>query len=132
MANKQKKTTGKKPKTDPKKADAKPFKQEKEEKIDWKKLARDERTWKITGAVFLLIAIFLCIAFISYFFTWKEDQDKVFRGASSLLMDNEAKVSNLLGRLGAVVSHFFIFKSFGIASLLICTFFFCCWNQSSC
>ena len=68
MANKQKKTTGKKPKTDPKKADAKPFKQEKEEKIDWKKLARDERTWKITGAVFLLIAIFLCIAFISYFF----------------------------------------------------------------
>ena len=124
MANKQKKTTGKKQKSDPKKADAKSFKQEKEENIDWKKLARDERTWKITGAVFLLIAIFLCIAFISYFFTWKEDQDKVFRGASSLLMDNEAKVSNLLGRLGAVVSHFFIFKSFGIASLLICTFFF--------
>lgn len=124
MANKKKKTTGKKQKTDPKKADAKPFKQEKEENIDWKKLARDERTWKITGAVFLLIAIFLCIAFISYFFTWKEDQDKVFRGASSLLMDNDAKVSNLLGRLGAVVSHFFIFKSFGIASLLICTFFF--------
>jgi len=124
MANKQKKTTGKKQKTDPKKADAKPFKQEKEENIDWKKLARDERTWKITGALFLLIAIFLCIAFISYFFTWKEDQDKVFRGASSLLMDNDTKVSNLLGRLGAVVSHFFIFKSFGIASLLICTFFF--------
>jgi S-DNA-T family DNA segregation ATPase FtsK/SpoIIIE len=124
MANKQKKTTGKKQKTDSKKTDAKPFKQEKEENIDWKKLARDERTWKITGALFLLIAIFLCIAFISYFFTWKEDQDKVFRGASSLLMDNDAKVSNLLGRLGAVVSHFFIFKSFGIASLLICTFFF--------
>lgn len=124
MANKQKKTTGKKSKTDPKKADVKPFKQEKEEKIDWKKLARDERTWKITGAVFLLIALFLCIAFISYFFTWKEDQDKVFRGGSSLLMDNEIKVSNLLGRLGAVVSHFFIYKGFGIASMLICTFFF--------
>ncbi|MGZ5219816.1 MAG: DNA translocase FtsK [Chitinophagaceae bacterium] len=124
MANKQKKTTGKKQKTDPKKADARSFKREKEENIDWKKLARDERTWKITGAVFLLIAIFLCIAFISYFFTWKEDQDKVYRGASSLLMDNDAKVSNLLGRLGAVVSHFFIYKGFGIASLLICTFFF--------
>ncbi|HKZ66642.1 MAG TPA: DNA translocase FtsK [Chitinophagaceae bacterium] len=124
MANKQKKTTAKKQKADPKKADAKPFKQEKEENIDWKTLARDERTWKITGAVFLLIAIFLCIAFISYFFTWKEDQDKVFRGGSSLLMDNDTKVSNLLGRLGAVVSHFFIYKGFGIASMLICTFFF--------
>ena len=39
-------------------------------------------------------------------------------------MDNDNKVSNLLGRLGAVVSHFFIYKGFGIASLLICTFFF--------
>ena len=124
MANKQKKTSGKKKKTDPKKADAKSFRQEKEENIDWKNLARDERTWKITGAVFLLIAIFLFIAFISYFFTWKEDQDKVFRGASSILMDNDIKVSNLLGRLGAIVSHFFIYKGFGIASMLICTFFF--------
>ena len=124
MANKQKKTTAKKVKADPKKADAKPFKQEKEENIDWKTLARDERTHKITGAVFLLIAIFLFIAFISYFFTWKEDQDKVFRGGSSLLFDNDTNVSNLLGRLGAVVSHFFIYKGFGIASLLICTFFF--------
>ncbi len=124
MANKQKKTTGKKVKTDPKKADSKSFLKEKEENIDWKNLARDERTWKITGALFLLIAIFLFIAFISYFFTWKEDQDKVFRGASSLLMDNDIKVSNLLGRLGAVVSHFFIYKGFGIASMLICTFFF--------
>ena len=26
--------------------------------------------------------------------------------------------------MGALVSHFFIFKAFGIASLLICTFFF--------
>ena len=124
MANKQKKTSGKKVRNDPKKADSKSFLKEKEENIDWKNLARDERTWKITGALFLLIAIFLFIAFISYFFTWKEDQDKVFRGASSLLMDNDIKVSNLLGRLGAVVSHFFIYKGFGIASMLICTFFF--------
>lgn len=119
MANKQKKTTAKKGKADPK---PKPFKQEKEEKIVLKELARDERTWKITGAVFLLIAIFLCIAFISYLFTWKEDQDKVFRGG--LLFNNEIEVSNLLGRLGAVVSHFFIYKGFGIASMLISTFFF--------
>ncbi|HZI52105.1 MAG TPA: DNA translocase FtsK 4TM domain-containing protein, partial [Chitinophagaceae bacterium] len=124
MANKLKKTAGKKAKADPKKADTKAFKQEKEENIDWKKLARDERTWKITGTLFLLIAAFLLIAFISYFFTWKEDQDKVFRGGSALLMDNDIKVSNLLGRLGALVSHFFIYKGFGIASLLICTFFF--------
>jgi S-DNA-T family DNA segregation ATPase FtsK/SpoIIIE len=123
MANKRK-NTGNRGKADPKKAETKALKQEKEESIDWKKLARDERTWKITGAILLLIAIFLFIAFVSYFFTWKEDQDKVFRGGWSLLTDNDIKVSNLLGRLGALVSHFFIYKGFGIASLLICTFFF--------
>lgn len=124
MANKLKNSAAKKGKADPKKADSKALKQEKEEKIDWKGLARDERTWKITGAIFLLFAIFLIIAFLSYFFTWKEDQDKVFRGGWALLTDNDIKVSNLLGRLGALVSHFFIYKGFGIGSLLICTFFF--------
>jgi S-DNA-T family DNA segregation ATPase FtsK/SpoIIIE len=123
MANKLKNSSGKKVKADPKKADSKAFKKEKEEKIDWKALARDERTWKITGAVFLLIAIFLFIAFLSYFFTWKEDQDIAKTGFSALLV-NDKPVANLLGRLGAVVSHFFIFNCFGIASLLICTFFF--------
>ncbi|HRO71212.1 MAG TPA: DNA translocase FtsK 4TM domain-containing protein, partial [Chitinophagaceae bacterium] len=62
------------------------------------------------------------IAFISYFFTWKEDFDKV--DAGGLLFNNDVKVLNLLGRLGAVVSHFFVYKGFGVASLLICTFFF--------
>ncbi len=124
MANKKKKIIPKKPNAETKKADSKSFRQEKEENVSLKSLAHDERTWKITGVVFLLIAIYLFIAFISYFFTWKEDQDKVFRGAYALLSDNDTRVSNLLGRLGAVVSHFFIYKGFGIASMLICTFFF--------
>jgi S-DNA-T family DNA segregation ATPase FtsK/SpoIIIE len=99
------------------------FKTEKEEKIDLKGLARDERTLKIVGVVFLLIAVFLFIAFVSYFFTWKEDQAVALQGFSALL-DNDKPVANLLGRLGALTSHFFIFKAFGIASFLFCTFFF--------
>ena len=99
------------------------FKKDREEKIDLKKLAQDERTWKIIGTVSLLASIFLFIAFVSYFFTWKEDQDKVSSGAS-FLFDDETRVSNLLGRLGAYISHFFIYKGFGVASMLFCTFFF--------
>ncbi|MDP4261876.1 MAG: DNA translocase FtsK 4TM domain-containing protein [Bacteroidota bacterium] len=99
------------------------MKQEKTEPINWKAIARDERTWKIVGAVSLLVSLFLCIAFISYFFTWNKDQDVVLKGGS-ILLDNTVHVNNLLGKLGALVSHFFIFKAFGIASLLICTFFF--------
>ncbi|MEI9808621.1 MAG: DNA translocase FtsK [Bacteroidota bacterium] len=123
MSNKKKKTAPKKSGNKPQKTDSKGLKQEKEVAIDWKALARDERTWKITGAVSLLVSIFLFIALISYFFTWSRDQDVVSRG-SSILFDNTVQVNNLLGKLGALVSHFFIFKSFGIASLLICTFFF--------
>ena len=76
------------------------FKKDREEALDFKKLARDERTWKIIGTVSLLVSIFLFIAFISYFFTWKEDQDKVLNNDSGFLGDNEIRVSNLLGRLG--------------------------------
>ena len=123
MANKLKKAPEKTVKKTASKEDAKKWKQEKEVPIDWKKLARDERTWKITGAVFLLIAVFLFIAFISYFFTWKEDQNEVFNKGASILFDNDKQVSNLLGRLGAYMSHLFIYNGFGIASLLICTFF---------
>mgnify|MGYP006192744021 CR=1 FL=1 len=107
MANKLKTTSKKKHQEKSTKASDK-LKFEKEEKVDLKKLARDERTWKIAGTVFLLISIFLFISFISYFFTWKEDFSEV-SGGSAVLFDNEMKVSNLLGRLGAYVSHFFIY-----------------------
>jgi S-DNA-T family DNA segregation ATPase FtsK/SpoIIIE len=123
MATKSKKKTKKSPEKKPAKASSKAFKAEKEESIDWKAIARDERTAKIVGAVFLLIAVFLVISFISYLFTWKEDQAVAQQGMSALL-DNDKPVANLLGRFGAVISHFFIFKAFGLASFLICTFFF--------
>lgn len=97
---------------------------DKEEQVEVKTLVKDERTLKITGAVCLLLAIFLFIAFSSYLFTWKEDQDKVFRGGGHFLFAEDLKVANLLGRLGAWVSHFFFYKGFGLASYFICSLFF--------
>lgn len=119
--------TRKKKKNNPAKKTTKPsskfFTPEKEEKIDWKQLARDERTWKIIGTISILVAIFLFISFVSYLFTWEEDQDIAKKGFSALF-DNSLSAKNLLGRMGALVSHFFINYGFGIASFLICTFFF--------
>ena len=75
---------------------------------------------------FPLVSIFLFIAFVSYLFTWKEDQSQVMNWGVSFLFDNndENKVSNLLGRLGAYASHGLIHNGFGLASFLFCTFFF--------
>ena len=124
MAKKLKRNAADDTKSLQKKSEPKGLKADRQERIDLKSLARDERTWKIVGAISLFFSLILFIAFVSYFFTWKEDQDKVFGGGFSILFNDNIKVSNLLGRLGALISHFFIYKGFGIASLLICTFFF--------
>ncbi|HWC55109.1 MAG TPA: DNA translocase FtsK 4TM domain-containing protein, partial [Chitinophagaceae bacterium] len=124
MAPKGKKTSKKSPKKKPKKGYPATLKADKTEKLSWKHIIRDERTWKIVGSVSLAVALFLLIAFTSYFFTWKEDQNEVFHAGFSILFNGNVHVHNLLGRLGALTSHFFIYKCFGIASLLICTFFF--------
>jgi len=97
------------------------FKSDVEEKVAVKQLLKDERTHKIIGAILLLIAFMLFIAFSSYLFTWAEDQDKF---SYRMLLANNIKVENLLGTLGAFLSEIFIRHGFGIASYLFCTTFF--------
>ena len=100
------------------------FKPEKEAQVTVKQLVKDERTHKIAGTFALLISLFLFIAFASYLFTWREDQDKVFRGAAILLPGEEVKTTNLLGNLGAYISHLFFYRGFGAASFMFCSLFF--------
>lgn len=100
------------------------LKQEKEETVEVAALLKDERTHKIAGSICLLIAILFFVAFTSYLFTWDEDQDKVFKDGYRLLLGTDTQVSNLMGTFGAFISHFLIFKGFGVASYLICSFFF--------
>ena len=98
--------------------------QEKEETVTVKQLVKDERTHKIAGTLLLLVALILFISFTSYLFTWQQDQDKVLQNASRFLFTDDVSVENLLGRIGAWIAHLFFFKSFGIASYLICSMFF--------
>ena len=101
------------------------LKPEKEEQVTVKEVVKDERTHKIAGAVSLLLAIFLFIAFASYLFTWKEDQSQIFQfGGIKIFRSDDVHVTNLLGVLGAYTAHTFIYKGFGVASFLFCTFFF--------
>ncbi len=97
---------------------------EKEEKVVLRDVVRDERTHKITGALLLMLCFFFLVAFTSYLFTWKEDQDKVFQHGISILAPNEYPIANLLGAFGAYISHLFFFKGFGVASYLFCSFLF--------
>jgi DNA segregation ATPase FtsK/SpoIIIE, S-DNA-T family len=103
--------------------DAGKLKTEKEASLPIRTLVKDERTHKITGAVLMLLSFFLFVAFASYLFTWKADMGVVFNHGISPLF-SPVKTSNLLGNLGAVTAHFFFYYGFGIASFLLCTFFF--------
>lgn len=96
------------------------LKKDKEADLKVKELVKDERTHKVLGMICLLLSVYFFIAFTSYLFTWEEDQDKVFRYAANVLFMNDVKVDNLLGRLGAFVSHWFFYGGFGVASYFFC------------
>ena len=67
----------------------------------------------IFGGFLILVAILLFVAFSSYFFTWKIDQSDL-----NSLTDRSVENANLMRKLGAQVSHFFIYQTIGISSYI--------------
>lgn len=90
----------------------------------WKKLKNDERSSKMIGSMFFLMGIYLSIAFISYLYTWKIDQDKVLQFSWGILFEGDLAVANWLGRLGAIISNLFFYWGFGLPSLFIIAILF--------
>ena len=85
-----------------------------------KTFLENDRNRYIVGLSCLLISLFLTFSFVSYFFSWKADQDKVEIWTTTGFevfnenynSDNEAK--NHMGTIGAKLSDFFMNKGFGI------------------
>ena len=68
----------------------------------------------LIGFLLLFISLILIISFISYFLNWKVDQSNI-----SDILDRSVKAKNYLGKIGATLSHLFIYQLFGIASFII-------------
>ncbi|UYW02242.1 DNA translocase FtsK [Flavobacterium agricola] len=66
------------------------------------------------GLFLLLFALALLISFVSYFLHGQEDQSTL-----TAFSDRSQLPKNALGKLGAHLAEFFIFKGFGIAAFLI-------------
>ena len=78
----------------------------------------DRRLHLSIGFLLLVSSLFLLTAFISYLFTGQADQSLM--GASSEgIKANGQEAENWLGLLGAVASHYFMFRYFGLAAFLI-------------
>ena len=79
-----------------------------------KKKSNKSKLLVLLGFLLLFISIILTISFISYFINWKVDQSNI-----SEILDRSVKTGNYLGKIGATLGDFFIYKLFGIASFII-------------
>ncbi len=95
-----------------------------EKEVTVEEVVKDERTAKIAGTICILFAAFLFTAITSYFFTWRQDQDAVLHNGAGILVDHTIDVANLMGAIGAYISHLLVHNAFGVSSMLLCSFFF--------
>ena len=76
-----------------------------------KSFFENRQTQTIFGLFLMLFAMFLATSFVSYIFSGQEDQSQL-----SNFTNKEVPVKNLLGKIGASMSHFFIENGFGVAA----------------
>ena len=67
----------------------------------------------ILGSLLMLFSVALFFSFISFYFTWQDDQSLLTE-----FTDRNEEAKNLLNKFGASVSHFFMYKGFGLAALI--------------
>ena len=80
---------------------------------------KNEKNHKKLGIIILLLTAYLLIAFISFLFNWTNDLDKISGTWAQVISNSKIIVENSLGKLGALVAHWFIYQGFGISSFII-------------
>ena len=68
----------------------------------------------LIGSLLITIGVILFISFISFFYNWQEDYSTLYK-----ITDRETSSSNVLNKLGAYISHLFIYKLFGLGSFIL-------------
>ncbi|MBK6832481.1 MAG: DNA translocase FtsK 4TM domain-containing protein [Flavobacteriales bacterium] len=85
----------------------------------------DTRTHRVFGLLLVLSSAFLLVAFASFLFTWRVDQDLVGRSWGEIFSP-EVKVDNWLGKFGALTAHQFMHTWFGLAAFAFPLWSFLC------
>lgn len=80
----------------------------------------------IYGLIFISISIYIVISFFSYFNTGQADQSLVTNLRVGEIQNTGRTFQNACGSIGAIISHFFIAKCFGIPSFIIPIFLILC------
>lgn len=92
------------------------------EALGLKNILDNEILWIFVGFLFIALAIYMTIAFISYLSTGASDQTMIESPREGELMDQEVTFANTCGKLGAYMSWYFLKRCFGLTSFLIPAF----------
>lgn len=68
----------------------------------------------LLGVLLVLFSVALFLSIVSFFIYWKQDQSAV-----NSIADRSVEVHNWLGKIGAYLADLFVYRGFGIASLLL-------------
>ncbi|CAL2081173.1 DNA translocase FtsK [Tenacibaculum sp. 190524A02b] len=84
-----------------------------------KSFVNNRQNQTIFGAFLILFSIFLTVAFISFFYSWQEDQSSL-----NEFYNRSLPTENLLGKVGAKLSNLFIYNGFGLGAFILNSLFF--------
>lgn len=89
----------------------------------------NDKTNFVYGLILLLFAIYMIVTFFSYFYTGEADQSWVTNLQAGDIENVQHTAQNAGGSFGAIISHFFIARCFGIPAFFIPAFLILCGLQ---
>lgn len=90
----------------------------------FKEILRSERTKFICGMLFLLMAAFFGVAFLSFVVTGKDDQAILEHLSSGVMISSDNGINNWMGTLGAYVAEFCVNRWIGLSAILFVVLLF--------
>ena len=86
----------------------------------------NDKTGFVMGLILLCVALFICIAFFSYFSTGQADQSLVTDLRPGEVENTGREFQNYCGSIGALLSYALISRCFGIPAFIIPMFIILC------
>ncbi|MEY3397954.1 MAG: hypothetical protein RL220_548, partial [Bacteroidota bacterium] len=116
-----KNTPQEEPAEEPKKPSRKSRKAEAdyEEKGGIRGFMADKRVRKITGILLVVISLFLFVSFVSYLFSANHDLRLIVATDGDTVLSQREPYRNVMGKVGAHASYFFMNRYVGIGALFI-------------
>ena len=90
--------------------------------LEFKDMFHNEKLNFVLGCLLVCVAIYLILAFISYFSTGAADQSLIEDPRDGEVMNAHHEFSNTCGSIGAYASWYFIKRCFGLPAFLIPVF----------